>query len=410
MKISIKNLNFFLLSVLSFITLFDQVLSKKKDLNAVPITIQQHYINTDVQRFIDLTCASIVRSKINLKIKKSSTNSGKENFPYYFALPSELSELKLASFQVFLSKQSFDDKNQVNTVVEKDAIDAKSGVQYFKLTFPDNFKVEDSFLKVKIAFTNLLKPFPKSVEQIPKTSQTGSRQLLLFNGFAHFWSPYLTENQKTTIRLPKSHIESYTASPKPVTKTDKALTYGPYRDVSAITSPESTDRIKIHFEHPHAILVAKTHERIVEVSHWSGKLGVEDHIDLHHNGAKIKGHYSNIDYRLTQHMQVDTNVVKSIPLVLPANAVDVYFKDTIGNVSTTNFRNEKKRSLLEFRPRYPLYGGWKYSWFYGYSVPISQFLKSNKNKYEISVDFYDSMHNITVEKAILKISLPEGST
>ena len=40
-------------------------------------------------------------------------------------------------------------------------------------------------------------------------------------------------------------------------------------------------------------------ERIIEVSHW-GNIAVEEHIEVRHSGAILKGPFSRYDYQRTQ--------------------------------------------------------------------------------------------------------------
>ena len=91
---------------------------------------------------------------------------------------------------------------------------------------------------------------------------------------------------------------------------------------------------------------------------------------------------------------------------------DVYYKDAVGNISTSNFRNEARSSILEFEPRYPLYGGWKFSWFHGYSVPFANFLSTYNGFYdsfELNVTMTPSVKNLYVATNQLKVILPEGA-
>ncbi len=125
---------------------------------------------------------------------------------------------------------------------------------------------------------------------------------------------------------------------------------------------------------------------------------------------RLKGFFSRIDYPQTAFAHGDTNVVKSLSITLPKGASDVYYKDTIGNVSWSNFRNERDRSLLEMRPRYPLYGGWRYSWFHGYNAPLTNFLKFSSNEYVLAVPFLGGIPNITYDSVSVRVVLPEGSS
>ena len=44
--------------------------------------------------------------------------------------------------------------------------------------------------------------------------------------------------------------------------------------------------------------------------------------------------------------------MKSFKTILPAAAADVYYRDEIGNISTSNLRVDEDYVELELRPRY----------------------------------------------------------
>lgn len=46
--------------------------------------------------------------------------------------------------------------------------------------------------------------------------------------------------------------------------------------------------------------------------------------------------------------------MKSYTTLLPAAAQDIYYRDEIGNISTSNARTEEEFVMLELRPRYVL--------------------------------------------------------
>ena len=62
--------------------------------------------------------------------------------------------------------------------------------------------------------------------------------------------------------------------------------------------------------------------------------------------------------------------------MLPVSARDVYYRDEIGNISTSNLREIDDQMELELRPRFPLFGGWKTHYYIGYNVPSYQYLYS----------------------------------
>ena len=53
-----------------------------------------------------------------------------------------------------------------------------------------------------------------------------------------------------------------------------------------------------------------------------------------HTGAKLKGHYSRLDFDKFQHNHANTQVIKRLEFNLPVGASDAYYRDIIGNIST----------------------------------------------------------------------------
>lgn len=67
--------------------------------------------------------------------------------------------------------------------------------------------------------------------------------------------------------------------------------------------------------------------------------------------------------------------------VLPASASDVYYRDEIGNISTSHLRILDDSAEVELRPRFPLFGGWKTHYILGYYVPTYEYLFNSGNYY-----------------------------
>lgn len=107
-----------------------------------------------------------------------------------------------------------------------------------------------------------------------------------------------------------------------------------------------------------------------------------------------------------------TNVLKDLTFRLPSSARDVYYRDDIGNVSTSHVRHEPSGVVLEITPRYPLFGGWNYTWFHGYNADLSEFLRYNKRtgKYILNLRLVENAKKMSFEHVKLNIVLPEGAT
>lgn len=128
----------------------------------------------------------------------------------------------------------------------------------------------------------------------------------------------------------------------------------------------------------------------------------------------LVGDYSRIDWAIRGESTIKNHVMKEITLTLPKSASSAYFRDHVGNVSWSGFRKERSKSVLTIRPRFPLFGGWQYSWFHGYYVPLSEFVASGLNvgkskKYVLSVPFLQLPDDMPVENFALEVILPEGA-
>ncbi|KAI0231642.1 dolichyl-diphosphooligosaccharide--protein glycosyltransferase subunit 1, partial [Massospora cicadina] len=104
--------------------------------------------------------------------------------------------------------------------------------------------------------------------------------------------------------------------------------------------------------------------------------------------------------------------VKSFQFDLPPGATDAYFRDEIGNVSTSNFRSGKTQSHLQIEPRFPIYGGWHYNWNHGYNLPLSSFLRikaSEPSRFILKVPLLSSLPSVPILNFTFKAVLPDGA-
>jgi len=103
--------------------------------------------------------------------------------------------------------------------------------------------------------------------------------------------------------------------------------------------------------------------------------------------------------------------VKSFKTVLPVAAKDVYYRDEIGNISTSHLHEGEDGVELELRPRFPLFGGWKTHYYIGYNVPSYQYLLNKGDNFALKMKFVDHIFDDQiVDEITVKIILPEGST
>lgn len=248
---------------------------------------------------------------------------------------------------------------------------------------------------IDTVFSHRLVPYPSSIVQKEK-------QLVLFHGNHYFYSPYRVARQSTIVNLGSKAIESYSKL-KPVSQSDVTLSYGPYENIA----PLSYDKMTIHFENNAPFLTVTHLLRVIEVSHW-GNIAVEETVDLLHTGAILKGPFSRYEYQREAHSGLSS--VKSFKTILPAAAKDAYYRDEIGNISTSHMKVLSDSVELDLRPRFPLFGGWKTHYIVGYNVPSYEYLYNAGDDYLLKMRFLDHVFDdMIVEELTTKIILPEGS-
>jgi oligosaccharyltransferase complex subunit alpha (ribophorin I) len=115
------------------------------------------------------------------------------------------------------------------------------------------------------------------------------------------------------------------------------------------------------------------------------------------------------------------HVLPALTLGLPPGIRDAYYYDTIGNVSTSKLRvaplppkgaQRTQYSVLELRPRYPLLGGWNYSFTLGWDAPLESAVSYDKKTgiYTLAVPIMTAIPGAVVTEEELQIILPEGAT
>lgn len=350
------------------------------------VAVNPDIVNQDVVRKVDLT-STLVKISNEITIE----NTGKEAAnSYIFGLEDTLAS-SIAS--VIASTGSKDNRREL--VVKSVTVNGVSGV-FFGIALNKPLAAGSTVkLTVTATLSHLLEPFPAEIKQAEK-------QLVRYSGNLYFFSPYRTTSQKTSVSLASAAIESYTKSTKPVSKSDSTITYGPYEKRPAYDVAD----LQVHYENNSPFLAVTSMTRVIEVSHW-GNVAVEETYDIRHTGAKLKGSFSRYDYQ----RQSAHSSIKSFKTVLPASAADVYYRDEIGNISTSNMREMDDAVELELRPRFPLFGGWKTHYVIGYNVPSYQYLWTDGgSKFALKMPFVDHIFdNQVVDEMVLKIILPEGS-
>uniref|UniRef100_A0A1I8A985 Dolichyl-diphosphooligosaccharide--protein glycosyltransferase subunit 1 n=1 Tax=Steinernema glaseri TaxID=37863 RepID=A0A1I8A985_9BILA len=275
---------------------------------------------------------------------------------------------------------------------------ASADYVYHKIDLAKNVAAQGTGeLTVFHTSTDFLKPYPAEITQT-------ENQFVLYNGDAHIASVYEIAKEITTFQLTGDNVLSFTEV-SPSKKTGDRITYGPYTN----QKPFSSSPVTIHYENNSPFVAVVSLERTIEVSHW-GNIAVEEKIELLHKGAALSGPFSRLDYQLDRRGSKQP-VVKSYKTVLPGAARDIYYRDLIGNISTSSVRKVASNVEVELRPRFPLFGGWKTNYVLGYNLPTSEFLSANGDEFQLRMKAIDRIFdNAVIDHATIKIIIPEGST
>lgn len=129
------------------------------------------------------------------------------------------------------------------------------------------------------------------------------------------------------------------------------------------------------------------------------------------SGAKLVGQYSMLDQQ--SYRNPTPHSFRSLKAKLPKSVDNVYFRDRIGNISSSNLRYEKRFSTLEINHRYTLYGGWKNDFEIGYQVPSNEYVvvsKKDKTVHKIEFPFTIPFTVVVIDNLTVKVILPEGAT
>lgn len=305
-------------------------------------------------------------------------------------------ETSLADKLAFIGAQTKVEEEDVELKVTPTTIAGKAAAAAYRIDLPSPLAAQQQLsLEVETVFTHAVVPYPSEITQAEK-------QLVQFSSNAHVFLPYPTRTQSTTVTLPSSSIESFTRV-SPVSTNENEINYGPYSDLPAF----SHAKILLHFENNGPFIKVASLERLIEVSHW-GNVAVEEHYHITHFGAKLKGSFSRYDYQ-----RIPTSgqsSVKSYKTMLPAAARDVYYRDEIGNISTSHLREAEDYVELELRPRFPLFGGWQTRYYIGYNVPSYEYLYHSGSRYMLRMRFVDhAFDEQIIESVTVRVVLPEGA-
>ncbi|KAG7012904.1 Dolichyl-diphosphooligosaccharide--protein glycosyltransferase subunit 1B [Cucurbita argyrosperma subsp. argyrosperma] len=348
----------------------------------------------NAEKRIDLN-SQIVKVFLTLKVENTGTSPASDillAFP-----PTEIDHLSLIKAAIATRKKKKKSYLPLD-VKPTEQLDAPNGAKIFSISLLDPLSPgATATFEVLYISTHTLKPFPEEISQ-------SESQLVYYHDSAYVLSPYHIKQQSTFIKTPSTKVESFTKV-EPTNRVSKEIRYGPYED----RPPYSFSPILLHFENNNPFAVVEELVREVEISHW-GSIQITEHYKLAHAGARHRGVFSRVEYQSKPSIS-GVSSFRHLLARLPPKVHSVYYRDEIGNISSSHLRTGILKSELEFEPRYPLFGGWKATFVIGYGLPLQDFLfESPDGRRYLNFTFGCPLAETVVDKLTLKVVLPEGST
>ncbi|KAK0849806.1 dolichyl-diphosphooligosaccharide--protein glycosyltransferase subunit 1 [Friedmanniomyces endolithicus] len=392
--------------------------------NILPSTFKpaQHFRNVNLVRNINLE-KSYARETINVVVENVDAQPQSEYF-----LPFEQSSLGRIGGLEVKDKKDPEKAGFLVDVVEVDPYrygiegcadimtqtdDDSSSTQYYKITFPSALPSKEQ-LTLSITYYTLsaLSPLPAQIAQTDK-------QYVLHAFSAYAPSAYTTSKQKTKLKLPGVDVPDATTLPAELNADGKedpqkqgtTYTYGPYNELPA----GAVQEVSVRYEFTKPLLHATLLERDIEVSHWGSNIALEERHWFHNRAATLKNHFSRVTYQQSAYYNPPTPALKEMRFPLTIGSMDPYFVDEIGNVSTSRFRSNIREANLELKLRYPMFGGWNYSFKVGWNNDLKGFVRRTKgasDQYVLKVPFFEGpkqAEGVEYERVVTRVILPEGA-
>ncbi|RKF79293.1 Dolichyl-diphosphooligosaccharide--protein glycosyltransferase subunit 1 [Golovinomyces cichoracearum] len=366
-----------------------------------PFTPPLHFRNTNLVHIISLE-KNFPRETINAVIENVASSAQDE---YYIPFKSE--QMKAIGT---LEVKNRNDLKKGPLAVQVVKVDSDREVQFYRVKLPKPL-VPNAQMTLGITYSYLSSLTPK-----PRTIPQAGNQFLEYEFSAVAYSSYTTLNQKTEVKFINSNVPDYTKIPRTndnnesPTKTGSKLTYGPFRNIQS----ETIKPVKVRYQFTKPLIHISKLERDIEISHWGGNIAFEERYTLINKAANLSKLFSRVEWASTVFYNPPTTAIKELKIPLRAGSSSPYFVDTIGNVSTSRFRTNMREASLEIKPRYPVFGGWKYPFRIGWDADLKKYLRKldASDGYVLNVPFLQGPkqeEGSEYEIIQTRVILPEGS-
>jgi oligosaccharyltransferase complex subunit alpha (ribophorin I) len=237
----------------------------------------------------------------------------------------------------------------------------------------------------------------------PKNIYIKEDQLELFTDTINLVSKYSVKSTVTKVILPSEKTTLIKLTKSNMNQSGDKLIYSLTEEIPPLVGK----KLYIHYLNNIPLMVFNYAVKTFQVSHW-GNIAVTEEYQLENIGAKLIGEFGRIDY--DDGIHGGKNAMKKIRAKLPLRAWGLWYRDEIGNVSTSVAKRQMNDVDLELTPRFPILGGWKSNYDIGYNLPTKFHVKTNnQGNYMVNLTFGMPYQNMLARNYTVKIILPESA-
>lgn len=251
--------------------------------------------------------------------------------------------------------------------------------------------------------------FTRSLVPLPATRTQADPHRVAFNSSHLLLSPYPVLNQTLIVDLPctSKGLLGVTKKEPMADDGEGVLTFGPFESAAA---PWSVSPLFLHFTDDNPTPRAVSLLREVTISHW-GSVGVDESFDLLNAGASLTGEWSRYDHDTASPRSPGKGAaLTGLSGTLPKTARWIYFKDGIGNISSSTVRPSRSRLDVRLEPRFPLSPGWRTTFKFGYSLPLPVVAGREGGRVRVTVPLGTPLQGVSADLLATTIILPEGAS
>lgn len=348
--------------------------------------------NLEYQKLIDVKHAHI-NEALELSVQNIGSDPADE---YFLALPKDVYD-KISMFAVQLAdKHVFVNSSLYPAVSE---LDDGSQVGYGLIKFPSPVAPGKKVaLSVRMSHNKHGTPYPEHISMGDEQNSLLSTARLPFSAYATKKGNLRVIGSPKFRELDETDDESLKGS-----EGKEGLTFGTWDDIKPF---ETNNALNLIYSHNIPVLEATQLNRDVWISHWASTIQFEEYYELINRSAKLNKGFSRLELMKEQQGMKLSHYCSVLEMKLPEESSDHYYTDLVGKVSTSRVLGDH----MYLKPRYPLFGGWKYNFTVGWTNKLSSFLhKTSQESYLLAIPLLNGPSDILYENVALSIFLPEGA-